>query len=74
MRFNSGNKAIKLITLVINGVRDVSQKVKYLTGMQEALHHMDEPAVPGLGKWRQKDQKFNIIVYYIGSSRPGWAA
>lgn len=48
--------------------------VKCLTGMQEALHHMDEPAASGLGKWRQKDQKFNITVCYIGSSRPGWAA
>lgn len=62
------------MTLVINGARAVSQLVKCLTDMQEALNHMDEPAVPGLGKWTQKDQKFNIIVCYIGSSRPGWAA
>lgn len=29
--------------------------------------------IPELGKWRQEDQKFNIIFTYLVCSRPDWA-
>lgn len=32
------------------------------------------PAIPAVGRRREKDQEFKVIFYNIGSWRPAWAA
>lgn len=36
------------------------------------MHRLGTPVILGLGRWRQEDQKYKLILSYVGSLRPWW--